>query len=576
MRFLIAILMFAASPAPCFASGTVSMQRDDLQTIILGSGFDLASNQAQDRCIAPGDDVTLGTKAKGAPSVHSVTDVFVSRDDTVRFFNTTFESSGKGTVVKGLEIGGGLTAGYTRSTNFDEQTAVIGVKVEIELQTATLQKFDLKETAKSLLAKSPEDFLRSCGTVFVSGYKAGGRLAILFTFSSLDKSEKEEITGSMKFNMDAAFASGESKGTLTSRVDHYFHEGRLKIDIFYTGGTFEFVPPAYNYDGKAYLTTLDFNGLLKSATFFEQSVIKDNYGYPYEVYIRSYDSLIDYNSVDAIDKAGVVPIIEDLNGRYDALIRIKGRLDEAIARPEEFQPFDGSRVFQWQADLTSKLNKIRTTLVACGKAPFGDEACAFLPATDTVVQGVEPPQRLKPYKLGRGPECGDPVGWEEKTVHECPAGEDQAPSIEHRVFETPWKQVGVGGPSRGLGTIPPEKYQSYSDHCTKYWASRGDAQAEAKGACEAAEHTPPDGFDTSALSFVGISYDGLRCEAKGDTIPCNAFGGPTRCNVGQLYLTCTSAWLFAPASACSERIYLDKDKPIYPLCRDALHGADNS
>ena len=66
------------------------MQRDDLQTIILGSGYDLISNRAQDRCIEPGDDTSLGTTAKGAENVHSDTDVFVTRDEMVRFFDTTF------------------------------------------------------------------------------------------------------------------------------------------------------------------------------------------------------------------------------------------------------------------------------------------------------------------------------------------------------------------------------------------------------------------------------------------------------------------------------------------------------
>lgn len=569
-------LIVASSVSPCFAGGSVSMQRDDLQTIILGSGYDLTSNRAQDRCIEPGEDTSLGTTAKGAEYVHSDTDVFVTRDQMVRFFNTTFESSGKGAVMEGLEIGGGLTAGYTRSTSFDENTVVIGIKDDIELQTATLQKFDLKATAKTLLAKSPNDFLRSCGTVFVSGYKAGGRLSILFTFSSVDKTEKEEIMGSLKSNMNATFASGESKGDLTSRVEKYFHDGKLKIDIFYTGGSFEFVPPTYNYDGKAYLTTLDFNGLLRSASAFEASVIKERNGYPYEVYVRPYDTLIDYNSIDVIEKAGVVPIIDDLNDRYAGLITIKKRLDEEIARPDEFVAFDLEQVLSWEADLTKKLNKVRTTLVACGSAAFGGTGCEFLSAADSTMQNVNLAQRLQPYKLGRGPECGSPIGWEEKTVTECPDGQGDVPTVQTRDFETLWKQVGVGGPKRGLGDIPPADYQKYSTSCTSYWSSVAATFVDGLQICEAAEHNPPDGFDPAEMSYLGSDYQGLRCDVSGQTVSCTSLGAKTRCNVGQLVAKCNSRWLFSRLNKCEDHIYLDKDKPIYPLCRDPSHGSDSS
>ncbi|MBY5453933.1 hypothetical protein HFO91_30610 [Rhizobium leguminosarum] len=569
-------LALLLSTTCALAAGTVTVTKDDLDTIILGSGYDLTSNHAPDRCIEPADDASLGTTAKGVKAKSSV-EALTSRDETVRFFNMNFDSSGKGTVMKGLEIGGGLTAGYTRSTSFDENTVIIGVKDDVEMQNQTLQKFDLKASAKTLRASSPEAFIRSCGTMFISGYKAGGRLSILFQFSSLDKQEKEEIKGSMTFNMKLAFAEGQSKGDLTSRVDHYFHEGKLKIDVFYTGAPFDFAPPVYNYDGKAYLTTLDFNGMLSSASKFEKAIVENKLAYPYEIYVKPYDELIDYNSTSVIDKAAVRPIIEDLTTKIDTLSDLKGRIDEILSHPEEFEKFDWDQAFGWQAQVIEKINKVRTTLVACGTSAFGGTGCEYLPAKEALVMGLALPKRLKPYRLARGPECGDPVGWEQKTVVECPKDEVDTPAVREVTYSLPWKDLRIGGPNRGMGTIPQSSYKLVSDTCTKLNSYTAASIADATKFCMETDHPFPDGVEKKTLSYLGTEYKSLECVFTGKQVPCiNApMGSRSMCNVASLVVSCTSSWLSSPLNKCSENIYLDPSKPIYPICRDPSHGPEN-
>jgi hypothetical protein len=365
-------------------------------------GYDLLGGIPKGDCVQSTDLDDAATGADGNVSTFSIQYI----NDAQELHKVMNVSA----AAKFSALGGGgasAKASYANQVNVNQYSVYAFVSVNVQKGAKMYRNVNLKNAVAKYVEDpsfSADQFRKRCGDRFIVGQKTGGELTAVIEIKASSRSEKEEISASVKgnsgvWNASANFASSLQK--LNSKHS-------MSINAFKAGGTSAALPATADQ-------------LVTRALSFESEV--DTRSVPTTAILAEYETTDNWPFVSAADVKASVDILEQLNRTRLTINTNRANISYVLENRSQFNEIKEGELTDKLNSLNAAYNKVVDAARKCGR----DYKDCYLPTDLPNIEATLPEWKEKGKIIGEHPSCG---------VEEYNTGAGEVCGIESETFKT--------------------------------------------------------------------------------------------------------------------------------------------